>query len=215
LSTAVASTLLRSSVAAIFAGGAAFALEMVGAGIAGPGAGGRSWRCVFGCELQHGFRSSSLIRGGRFDAWPGDARIYFVDKARRPMGFRIRTHYQPSFRFRARHFCCCLVLGADVACRMRWAQSREIGFAGLVGRGCVLRGRGTKSATVNAAMQIRRKLGTIPPLLPGSLCCAAQADDAKSRQINPATCIGHSRDDGMVAQLRIFLSKRGQKSALR
>jgi hypothetical protein len=48
----------------------------------------------------------------------------------------------------------------------RWMQSREIGFAGLVCGGRALRGRGAgnKPATVNAAMQIRRKLDTIPPL---------------------------------------------------
>jgi hypothetical protein len=63
-------------------------------------------------------------------------------------------------------------------------------------------------------MQIKRKLDTIPPLLPDR-CAVAHADDAKSHQINPVTRIGQSRGDRMVAQLRIFRAKLGQMSALR
>jgi len=61
-------------------------------------------------------------------------------------------------------------------------------------------------AAVNAAMQIRRKLDTIPPLVPGQmLCCARRRRE--SRQFHPVRRIGHSPNDSMVAQLRIFLSK--------
>ena len=113
------------------------------------GHGAGRWRCVFGCELQHGFRSGSLIRCGRFHARPGDARIYLVGEARRRVGYRIRRHRRPPFRFWPCRFCRCLVLGADVACRVRRllvfvrrTQSAKIGSARLVYDDYILCGRG-------------------------------------------------------------------------
>jgi hypothetical protein len=65
-------------------------------------------------------------------------------------------------------------------------------------------------AVVNAAMQIRRKLDTNPPLLPDS--CVLRTRMTRNRiESNPVACIGHSRDDSMVAQLRIFWCKAQTK----
>ena len=151
LSTAAESTFSRSSVAAIVAGGAVFAVEVVEAGVVGRGAAVGAGSVLFGCELQHGFEvaRSSVAAGSAL----GQATREFILSARRarPMGLRVRSRNRPSFRFRPRYFCCCLVLGADVArfrmhrlvVLMRRMQSREIGFAGLVCGGCALRGRGT------------------------------------------------------------------------
>lgn len=81
LSTAVASTLLRSSVAAIFAGGVAFALEMVGAGIAGPGAGAEAGAVssVANCStVSEAVRSSAAV-----GSTLGQATREFILSARR------------------------------------------------------------------------------------------------------------------------------------
>jgi hypothetical protein len=166
-----------------------------------------------------------LIRWGRFSARPRDARIYFLGKVRRPMRLRVRPHHWPAFRFRLRYFCCCVALGADVARRMRrlvglerWMQSREIGFAGLVCGGRALRGRGAGNKPGHRDGQRRdanktkaRHNSSAAP----DRCCAAHADDANSHQTNRVACIGHSRGDDMVAQLRIFWCKAQTKVSIK
>jgi hypothetical protein len=76
-------------------------------------------------------------------------RIYFVGKARRPVGLRIRRYHRASLRFQPRDFCWRLTLGADLAYRMhrlpvlmRRRQPSEIVFPGLVYHDCDLRGGG-------------------------------------------------------------------------
>jgi hypothetical protein len=69
-------------------------------------------------------------------------------------------------------------------------------------------------ATVNAAMQIRRKARHNSSAAPDR-CCAAHADDANSHQTNRVACIGHSRGDDMVAQLRIFWCKAQTKVSIK